>query len=79
MQSKRVDEPYSKGDGDVQYNVVYVAPDGVVLDHGQAVATYPVPPGIALQAGDRVVIGRNGELCLPRVPEPGKEKDKGIG
>ncbi len=25
MQSKRVDEPYSKGDGDVQYNVVYVA------------------------------------------------------
>ena len=72
--------PHVDGDASVAYVVLHVAPDGIVVDHGRALATYPVPPtGLVLQAGDRVVIGRNGEICLPHEPEPGKEKEGGIG
>lgn len=79
-QSRPVVPPHVDGDASVAYVVLHVAPDGIVVDHGRALATYPVPPtGLVLQAGDRVVIGRNGELCLPHEPEPGKEKEGGIG
>lgn len=79
MQHSLVDKPYSKNVGDTEYNVLYVAVDGVVVSHGRSIATYSIPTDIALQVGSRVVIDSNGALCLPRVPEPGKEKDKGIG
>ena len=71
--------PRTVGDASVPFTVLHVAPDGIVVDHGRAVATYPLPPGLVVQAGDRIGIGRNGELRLPHVPEPGKEKDGGIG
>ncbi|MDO8344983.1 MAG: relaxase/mobilization nuclease domain-containing protein [Cellvibrio sp.] len=79
MQLRQVDEPYSKGAADFQFNILYVSLDGVVVEHGRGIATYPIPTDLALQVGDRVVIDSNGALCLPRVPEPGKEKGKGIG
>ena len=69
--------PYLVGDASVAYVVLHVATDGIVVDHGQSVATYPVPTGLVLQAGDRIAIGRNGELRLPHVPEQGA--GKGIG
>ncbi|MDP3844300.1 MAG: hypothetical protein Q8Q81_17335 [Oxalobacteraceae bacterium] len=71
--------PYMSGDPTVEYVVAYVARDGVVLDHGVAVAPYPVPTGLALHAGDKVVIGRNAELRLPLVPEPGEPGQEGTG
>ena len=75
-QKKTAAAPYSHAD--VKFTFVHMAPDGVVLDHGGgAVAIYPVPTGLVLQAGDKVVIGSNGELRLPHVPEPGQ--GKGIG
>ena len=49
----------------------HVAPDGIAVDHGRAVATYQVPTGLVLQAGDRIAIGCNGELRLPHAPEQG--------
>lgn len=76
-QPKPAAAPYSHAD--VKLTVVHMAPDGIVVDHGRAVATYPVPIGLALQVGDKVVIGSNGELSLPSVPEPGTEKDGGKG
>ena len=79
MQQRRVDKPYPKGDADTQFKVLYVAVDGVVVDHGRGVATYPLPTDIALQVGSKVVVDRAGALCLPGIPEPGKGKDKGIG
>ena len=76
-QSKPVVQPYKSSDASVAYMVLHVAPDGIVVDHGQAVATYPVPPGLVLQAGDRIAIGRNGVPRLTQVPEQGA--DQGIG
>ena len=76
-QPRPVVSPYLDGDSSVDYVVLHAAPDGIVVDHGRAVATYPMPTGLVLQAGDRVVIGRNGELRLPHAPEQGA--GKGIG
>ena len=42
----------------------HVAPDGIAVDHGRAVATYQVPTGLVLQAGDRIAIGCNGGASL---------------
>lgn len=76
-QARPVVPPYLDGDASVAYVVLHVAPDGIVVDHGRAVATYPVPTGLVLQAGDRIAVGRKGELRLPHVPEQGV--GKGIG
>ena len=76
-QPKPVVPPYQSGNASVAYVVLHAAQDGIVVAHGQAVATYPVPTGLVLQAGDRIAIGRNGELRLPHAPE--KESGKGIG
>lgn len=77
-QPRPVVPPYLYGDASVAYVVLHVAPDGIVVDHGRAVATYPVPTGLVLQAGDRVVINSNGMLNLPNVPQqgerPGRER-----
>lgn len=54
---------------DVAYTVVHVAPDGIVLNKGRTGAVYPVPTDVVLHVGARVVVDRNGEICLPRTPE----------
>lgn len=72
---KRATMPYPKGDAAVAFSVVHIAPDGVVVDHGRAVAIYPIPKGLALQAGDRVFVDRNGELGLSSTPEQGGGKN----
>lgn len=53
--------------GEVAYTVLYVGPDGVVLNKGRSVTVYPVPAGLDLHEGDKVVVGRNAELGLPKV------------
>ncbi len=75
-QRRPVVPPYLVGDASVAYVVLHVAPDGIVVDHKRTVAIYPVPTGLVLQAGDRIAIGRNGELRL-HAPEQGA--GKGIG
>ena len=70
-QPRLVVPPYKSGDAAVAYVVLHVAHDGIVIDHGRDVAVYPAPQGIDLQAGDRVVIDRNGLLNLPNVLQPG--------
>ena len=59
---------------DIAYTVVHVAPDGIVLNKGRTGAVYPVPTGVVLRVGDKVVVDRNGEICLPRTPEQGGGK-----
>ena len=54
---------------DVAYIIVYVAPDGIVLNKGRAGAVYPTPPDLTLRVGDKVIVDRNGEIYLPRTPE----------
>lgn len=75
-QSKTAVLPYAKDGSLTQYIVVHVAADGVVVDHGRGrLAIYPLPDDISMQAGDRVVIGRDGRLGLPAVPEPGNKRE----
>lgn len=54
---------------DIAYTVVHVAPDGIVLNKGRSGAVYPVPTDVVLRVGAKVVVDRNGEICLPRTPE----------
>jgi hypothetical protein len=72
--SKPAAQPYQTGNSKTVYRVVHVAHDGIVIDQGRSVATYPVPPVLLLHLGDRVVVGENQSLCLPPVPE----RDPGI-
>lgn len=60
--------------GDVSHTVVYVAPDGIVLNKGRSGAVYPVPIGVVLQVGDKMAVDRNGELCPPRQRAVGKNE-----
>ncbi|OIQ74636.1 hypothetical protein GALL_437090 [mine drainage metagenome] len=62
-------QPYRTGSAKAVYAVVYVADDGIVIDHGRSVAIYPVPSGLILQVGDKVVVGKTQSLSLPHVPE----------
>ena len=49
--------------------------NGVVIDHGRGnPAIYPLPDGISVQAGDKVVIGRDGRLGLPATPDPSDKR-----
>lgn len=74
-QSKAAVRPYAKDGSSVQYIVLYVADDGVVIDHGRGnMAIYPLPDGISMLDGDRVIIGRDGRLGLPAVPDPSDKK-----
>ena len=73
-QIKPVVQPHQSGDGSVEYIVLHVS-DFVVVDHGIAVAKYKIPPGDALQAGQRIVINKDGSIAtsLERTePETGK-------
>ena len=77
-QSKTAVRPYAKDGSSVQYIVLYVAVDGVVLDHGRGhLAIYPLPDGTSMQAGDRAVIGGDGRLGLPATPDPSDKKAVG--
>lgn len=74
-QSKKAVQPYAKDDSSVQYIVLYVAADGVVIDHGRGnMAIYPLPDGISMQAGDRVIVGGDGRLGLLAAPDPSDKK-----
>ena len=61
--------------GATAHTVVHVAPDGVVINKGRSGAVYPVPTGLVLHVGYKVVVDRNGELCLSRTPEQGAGKN----
>ena len=78
-QSKTAVRPYDSDGSSLQYTVLYVAVDGVVIDHGRGnPAIYPLPDGISVQAGDKVVIGRDGRLGLPATPDLSAKKS-GLG
>jgi hypothetical protein len=67
--------PYVIDGSSVQYTALYVAADGVVIDHGRGnAAIYPLPDGISIRNGDRVVIGRDGRLDLPAAPDPSDKR-----
>lgn len=74
-QSKTAVQPYAKDGASVEYIVLYVAADGVVVDHGRSrLAIYPLPDGTSIRAGDRVTIGRDGRLGLPATPDPSEKR-----
>ena len=74
-QSKTAVLPYAKDGSLAQYIVQCVAVDGVVVDHGRGnAAIYPLPDGISMQSGDRVIIGRDGRLGLPATPDPSEKR-----
>jgi hypothetical protein len=74
-QSKTAVRPYAKDGSLVQYTVLYFAADGVVVDHGRGnAAIYPLPDGISMQAGDRVIVGRDGRLGLPAMNDPSEKR-----
>ena len=60
----------------VSYTVLHVAPNGVVIDHGRTVAIYPLPTGLALQAGQKVFIVQSGLQLASVHPEIGKGKGR---
>lgn len=64
-QKKSVKAP-TGGRGDVSYQVVYIAADGVVLDLGRAGAVYAMPKDLKLQVGDRVVVDQDARIQLPK-------------
>jgi len=72
--TKPATQPYRTANSKTVYLVVHIADDGVVIDHGRSVATYPVPLGLVLKVGDKIVVGKNQALCVPPVPE----QDPGI-
>lgn len=74
-QSKTAVRPYANDGSSVQYKVLHVAGDGVVIDHGRGKsAIYPLPEGISVHVGDKLVIGRDGRLGLPRTPDSSKKR-----
>jgi hypothetical protein len=62
-------QPYRTGSTKAMHAVVHVAHDGIVIDHGRSVAIYPVPSGLTLEVGDKVVVGKAQSLSLPHLPE----------
>ncbi len=54
------------GDGATSYIVEYVGPDGIVLNKGRSGAVYPLPPTLTLTVGDRIVIGKNSQIHIPK-------------
>ena len=74
-QSKTAVPPYAKDGSLIEYTVLHVAADGVVIDHGgNRVAIYPLPSAMSVQAGDRVFVGRDGRLSLPATPDPSDKR-----
>lgn len=62
---------FKSGDGATEHVVAHVS-DMLVIDHGRAVARYPIPEGLVVRPGQRVVITKAGTVAL--VPELAKPK-----
>jgi hypothetical protein len=69
-------QPHKFGDGVVEFNVVYVASDGVVIDHGRGVAMYQIPPGVDLHVGQKIAINKSGLIVVPT--SKSRQQVKGI-
>lgn len=54
---------FKSGDGATEHIVAHVS-DMVVIDHGRAVARYPIPEGLVVHLGQRVVITKSGAVSL---------------
>jgi hypothetical protein len=70
--NKRISEPIAE-DGSVDYTVLYVGRDGVVINKGRSGAVYPSPMGFAPAPGDILRVGPTAALELPEA----REKDDG--
>lgn len=62
--------------GATAHTVVYVGPDGIVVNRGRSGAVYPIPSDLTVHVGDKVAVDKNGELRAPRTPEKGGGKSK---
>lgn len=62
-QHKQVGPTHATGDENVSFIVAHVS-DMVVIDHGRAVAAYPLPEGFVVRPGQRVVITKAGTVAL---------------
>jgi len=51
------------GIGNALFDVIYIGPDGIVLNLGRTVAVYP-PTSPNIKVGDKVGVGRNMEILL---------------
>lgn len=72
---KPVAHAYSTGDRKVVFTVAHVAADCVVIDHGMAVAKYPIPSGVVFHVGQQIIINKEGSVTLAPerlTPEAGK-------
>lgn len=75
-QSMSAVQPYSVGNTAIEYTVIYVALDGVVINQGRNVAAYPMPANLALHVGDKVVVDRDAKLSWRQVPEQDSGKNE---
>lgn len=76
-EGKSVGIPAPENTGTV-YTVLYIAHDGVALNKGRSGAPYPLPTGIDLKIGDKVVVDSNANVQLLLAPEIGRTpKEKG--
>ena len=66
---------FKSGDGATEHTVVHVS-DMVVIDHGRAVARYPIPEGLVVHPGQSIIITKSGAVAL--VPDR-LEQEKGKG
>lgn len=66
---------FQSGDGATEHVVANVS-DMVVIDHGRAVARYPIPEGLVVHPGQRIVITKSGAVAPApkRTQEAGKNR-----
>lgn len=74
-QDKPLVEARKNDNRKTEFIVVHLS-DQMVVDHGKNVALYPIPIGIAIQVGQRVVINKNGSIST--VPDRSLS-DTGVG
>lgn len=60
-QDKPLVEVRKNDNGKTEFIVVHLS-DQMVVDHGKNVALYPIPAGINIQVGQRVIINKNGSI-----------------
>lgn len=58
--------------GKVEYTVVHVAHDGVVLNKGRTGAVYQVPEGLKPVVGAKVVVDKDSQIRMPNEIDTGK-------
>lgn len=64
MQDKTVAREYQFADPSIAFEVLYIASDGVVLDHGRALVLYPPQSDLNVQVGQKVNISRRGVMFV---------------